>query len=56
MPEHHEIYNKNADIYDNLVSHEDYSGNILIEINRLANPKGKDIVELGAGTGRITIR
>ncbi|MDA3938141.1 MAG: class I SAM-dependent methyltransferase [Spirochaetia bacterium] len=54
MADHHEIYKKNADIYDNLVSHEDYSGNILAEIERLSPLSGKDVVEMGAGTGRIT--
>jgi len=54
MPEHHEIYDKNADIYDNLVSHEDYKGNLLTEIIRLFPLEGKDVVEMGAGTGRIT--
>ena len=44
MPEHHEIYDKNADIYDNLVSHEDYEGNLLNEIKRLVPLTGKDIV------------
>ena len=54
MAEHHEIYEKNADVYDNLVTHEDYAGNILSEITRLAPLTGIDVVELGAGTGRIT--
>jgi ubiquinone/menaquinone biosynthesis C-methylase UbiE len=54
MPEHHEIYEQNADIYDNLVSHEDYSGNLLTEIKRLSHISGADVVEMGAGTGRIT--
>jgi len=54
MAEHHEIYEKNAGIYDNLVSHEDYSGNLLNQIKNLCQLKGKAVVELGAGTGRIT--
>lgn len=54
MAEHHEIYEQNADLYDNLVSHEDYSGNLLVEIERIFPLSGKDIVEMGAGTGRIT--
>ena len=54
MAEHHEIYEQNADVYDNLVSHEDYSGNILMEIKKLSSLSGKDVVEMGAGTGRIT--
>lgn len=54
MADHHEIYEQDADIYDNLVSHEDYCGNLLKEIERLASLSKKDVVELGAGTGRIT--
>jgi len=54
MAEHHEIYKQNADIYDNLVSHEDYERNLLREIKRLVPLTGKDVVEMGAGTGRIT--
>ncbi len=54
MAEHHEIYEQNADIYDNLVSHEDFSGNLLIEIKRLVSLSNIDVVEMGAGTGRIT--
>jgi ubiquinone/menaquinone biosynthesis C-methylase UbiE len=54
MPEHHEIYENNADVYDNLVSHEDYQGNILKEIKRLTDLEGMDVVETGAGTGRVT--
>jgi len=54
MAEHHEIYEQNADVYDNLVSHEDYYGNLLREIKKLSSLSGKDVVEMGAGTGRIT--
>ena len=54
MAEHHEIYEQNADVYDNLVSHEDYSGNLLREIKKLSSLSEKDVVEMGAGTGRIT--
>jgi ubiquinone/menaquinone biosynthesis C-methylase UbiE len=54
MAEHHEIYEQNADVYDNLVSHEDYSCNLLKEIEKLSSLTGKDVVEMGAGTGRIT--
>lgn len=54
MADHHDIYEQNADVYDNLVSHEDYSGNLLREIKNLTSLSGKDVVEMGAGTGRIT--
>ena len=54
MTKHQEIYSQDAVVYDNLVSHEDYSGNLLKEIEKLSSLTGKDVVEMGAGTGRIT--
>lgn len=54
MTKHQEIYSQEAVVYDNLVSHEDYSGNLLKEIEKLSSLTGKDVVEMGAGTGRIT--
>lgn len=30
MADHHEIYQQNAVVYDNLVSHEDYSGRLAV--------------------------
>jgi len=54
MPEHAEIYSKHADRYDLLVTREDYQQNILRAIKRIRPLGGLDVVELGAGTGRLT--
>ncbi len=54
MPSHQEIYNQHADQYERLVSREDYQGNILRAINQICRLDGLDVVELGAGTGRLT--
>src|SRR5262249_3024079 len=37
-----------------LVAREDYQGNILPALGRIAPLEGRDVVELGAGTGRLT--
>ena len=54
MPTEKEIYRSHADRYERLVLREDYQGNILPAIERRCPLDGLDIVELGAGTGRIT--
>ena len=54
MPDHKSIYGNEADAYNRLVSREDYQGNILRAIRELLPIGGIDVVELGAGTGRLT--
>jgi len=54
MPDHKEIYNKQARKYDLLVSCEDYQKNILRALNQVRPLRGLDVVEFGAGTGRLT--
>ncbi len=54
MPDCHEIYAAQAARYDRLVSCEDYQGNILPAVRSLAALDGADVVEPGAGTGRLT--
>lgn len=54
MLDHKEIYAKQAKQYDLLVSREDYQGNILRALNRIRPLDGLEVVELGAGTGRLT--
>ena len=57
MPDHRDIYRREADQYEYLVACEDYQGNLLPAIQRIFSPwglAGKDVVELGAGTGRLT--
>lgn len=54
MPTEKEIYQLHADQYERLVRREDYQGNILSAIESRCPLNGLDVVELGAGTGRIT--
>jgi ubiquinone/menaquinone biosynthesis C-methylase UbiE len=54
MPELDDIYAGQADQYDLLVAREDYQGNILKALLAIRPLDGIDVVELGAGTGRLT--
>ena len=54
MPDYKEIYSQHAGQYDLLVSCEDYQGNIPQALERIRPLDGLDVVELGAGTGRLT--
>jgi ubiquinone/menaquinone biosynthesis C-methylase UbiE len=49
-----EIYAHHAADYEALVSREDYQGNILRTLNQIKAADGTTVVELGAGTGRLT--
>ncbi|MCB2153903.1 class I SAM-dependent methyltransferase [bacterium] len=54
MADFQKIYATQADDYDLLVSREDFQGNLLRAIREIADPAGCDVVEFGAGTGRLT--
>ena len=55
MPDHRDIYASDAEIYDLLVSREDRRGELAAVIARLCDCRRSDVVvELGAGTGRVT--
>jgi ubiquinone/menaquinone biosynthesis C-methylase UbiE len=54
MPTEKEVYEAHADQYERLIQREDYQGNILREIEKLISLDGLDVVDLGAGTGRLT--
>jgi len=54
MPTEKEVYQLHADQYERLIQREDYQGNILREIEKLISLDGIEVVELGAGTGRLT--
>lgn len=49
-----ETYANGADRYDALVSAEDFAGNLLPAVERIVALAGLEVVELGAGTGRLT--
>ena len=54
MTDYQHIYTHQADQYDRLVAAEDYQGGILAALQRVRPLAGLDVVELGAGTGRLT--
>lgn len=54
MPDHKSIYNQEADNYERLISREDYEGNILKAIRKVTPFEGIDVIDMGAGTGRLT--
>ena len=49
------IYQTDADHYEALISREDHQGNLMQALEEIVNPKGLDILDLGAGTGRLTM-
>ncbi|MCU0498289.1 MAG: methyltransferase domain-containing protein [Anaerolineae bacterium] len=49
-----QIYAQQADQYDRMVSHEDYQGNILPALQAIRPLKDLEVIEFGAGTGRVT--
>jgi ubiquinone/menaquinone biosynthesis C-methylase UbiE len=55
MSDHYrQIYQTQASRYDNLVAREDYEGNILVALNDIQAMQDANVVEFGAGTGRLT--
>jgi len=49
-----DIYETIATPYEVLISKEDNGGNIPAALSELADFDGKDVIDLGAGTGRLT--
>lgn len=54
MPTEKEVYQSHADRYEQLVFREDYQKNLPKAVRNIRDFAGLDIVELGAGTGRLT--
>lgn len=54
MPELKQIYQSEAEQYQALVGREDYKSRLLPAILSIDPLKGKTIIELGAGTGRVS--
>ncbi len=53
MPTEKEVYEKHADLYDRLIRREDVDGNLLRALDSICPPDGLDVIDLGAGTGRL---
>lgn len=49
------IYQSEGDRYEALIAREDFQGNIQRAIDEIVNVDGLDILDLGAGTGRLTL-
>jgi ubiquinone/menaquinone biosynthesis C-methylase UbiE len=54
MPNHDIVYSKQAVQYERLISREDYRNHIFQTLTQIVSFEGKDIVDLGAGTGRLS--
>jgi ubiquinone/menaquinone biosynthesis C-methylase UbiE len=54
MSHYKEIYDGRAKDYERLVAREDYQGHLLKALNQVRPLDGLDVVELAAGTGRLT--
>jgi ubiquinone/menaquinone biosynthesis C-methylase UbiE len=54
MTDCEKIYGENAAEYERLVAHEDYQENILAALKQIRPFEGLDVIDLGAGTGRLT--
>jgi len=54
MPDHKKVYQNEGDRYQQLVAREDYQGNLLPALKEIINLEGLDVLDLGAGTGRLT--
>ena len=49
-----EVYQQHADLYDELVNHEDYKYNLSVFLKKNIIWSDKTVCEFGVGTGRIT--
>jgi len=54
MADYKNIYQTQADAYAELVSAEDHEGHLARTLRTLLAPADKTVVEVGAGTGRVT--
>ncbi|HEX5838971.1 MAG TPA: methyltransferase domain-containing protein [Anaerolineales bacterium] len=52
---HRQIYQTDGDRYDALIAREDHQGNILRAIDEILNVDSLDVLDLGAGTGRLSL-
>ncbi len=54
MPTQEEIYKTEGDKYEALIAREDYQGNILKSLREITPLENRTVLDLGAGTGRLT--
>ncbi len=49
------IYQTDGDRYEALIAREDYQGNIVKVLDEIVRVEGLDVLDLGAGTGRLAV-
>ena len=49
------IYQTDGDRYEALISREDYQGNLVKVLDEIVRVEGLDVLDLGAGTGRLAM-
>ncbi|MEQ8673546.1 MAG: class I SAM-dependent methyltransferase [Aggregatilineales bacterium] len=55
MPDHFkDVYRNQSEMYDAMVDREDYTGNLLMKLGEFCTFDEADVIEFGAGTGRVT--
>ncbi|MEX1029690.1 MAG: class I SAM-dependent methyltransferase [Paenibacillaceae bacterium] len=55
MPDHNDIYQNETQQYELLIDREDYQHHIMKAIHRIVpNLEGLDVLDIGAGTGRLS--
>jgi ubiquinone/menaquinone biosynthesis C-methylase UbiE len=54
MPTEEEVYQQHAEQYERLIQREDYQSRILRAVEQICPLKDLDVIDLGAGTGRLT--
>jgi ubiquinone/menaquinone biosynthesis C-methylase UbiE len=54
MLDHQEIYLQEGERYHRLVEREDYQNNLLTALLSITNLEGLNVIDLGAGTGRLS--
>jgi ubiquinone/menaquinone biosynthesis C-methylase UbiE len=55
MPDSKTVYAHHGNEYEALIAREDYQANIPRAIDEIVNADGLDVLDLGAGTGRLTL-
>jgi ubiquinone/menaquinone biosynthesis C-methylase UbiE len=54
MPSEKQVYESDAERYERLIRREDFRGNIQRALENIFTAAGADVLDLGAGTGRLT--
>jgi ubiquinone/menaquinone biosynthesis C-methylase UbiE len=53
MNHYETIYHSQAGAYQRMIAAEDVDGNLITAIQRVCDPRGKRLLDLGCGTGRL---